>query len=395
MRRLAYGAVAAVALAAVPSPALASPLDDPSTDSFYTQSSPLLPALPHGTLLRSRPFTPLASPGTPLNARGWQIVYTSTDAHGRPIAVSGTVLVSNAAHTGPRPLIAWAAGTQGINDNCAPSHQYATGTEYEATYVQNVLARGWALTMTDYQGLGTPGDHTYLVGAAEGNAVLDSVRAARQLSGAGIGLATPVGITGYSQGGQAGGFAAEQQKKYAPEIRLKGVAVGGVAVDTLAMLNNVDGGLYSFLTPYALTGLNAAYPSLKLDSLLTPTGQTAVADARSKCLFDMFPAHAFEQSSSFTTGTPILQRPAVQALFNKSKVGLGVPAVPALIYHGVNDDVIPFTQAQQLHTSWCAKGGSVELKANATDHLTGLLIAPAMDWMAARFSGSPAPSGCP
>ena len=30
------------------------------------------------------------------------------------------------------------------------------------------LARGWALAITDYQGLGTPGDHTYMVGRALG-----------------------------------------------------------------------------------------------------------------------------------------------------------------------------------------------------------------------------------
>jgi hypothetical protein len=34
---------------------------------------------------------------------------------------------------------------------------------------------------TDYPGLGTPGVHAYLMGESEGRAVLDSVRAARNL----------------------------------------------------------------------------------------------------------------------------------------------------------------------------------------------------------------------
>ena len=37
------------------------------------------------------------------------------------------------------------------------------------------------MLQTDYQGLGTPGKHAYLVGKAEGRSVLDIVQAARQL----------------------------------------------------------------------------------------------------------------------------------------------------------------------------------------------------------------------
>ena len=44
---------------------------------------------------------------------------------------------------------------------------------------------GYVLAATDYQGLGTPGPHPYLVGAAEAMNALDSVRAARNLTEAG------------------------------------------------------------------------------------------------------------------------------------------------------------------------------------------------------------------
>ena len=46
-----------------------------------------------------------------------------------------------------------------------------------------LLAAGTAIVFTDYPGLGTPGPHPYLVGESEGRAVLDSIRAARQLLG--------------------------------------------------------------------------------------------------------------------------------------------------------------------------------------------------------------------
>jgi hypothetical protein len=44
-----------------------------------------------------------------------------------------------------RPLITWAPGTQGSADICDASYQYATGSEYEAQTVNNVILAGWAI----------------------------------------------------------------------------------------------------------------------------------------------------------------------------------------------------------------------------------------------------------
>jgi len=50
------------------------------------------------------------------------------------------------------------------------------------------LGAWWRDTVvfTDYPGLGTPGPHPYLVGESEGRAVLDSIRATRQLLGGAV-----------------------------------------------------------------------------------------------------------------------------------------------------------------------------------------------------------------
>lgn len=211
--------VACLSMIALPSAAVVAPGNDP----FY-QTPPHLPEGRHGALLRWRQTEP---PGIP--ARAWQILYQSTDARGNPVAVSGTVLVPHNPN-GPadRPVIAWAPGTHGIADICAASYQYNAGTDYEVSFgvIPETLARGWAIVVTDYEGLGTKGDHTYPVGRAEGQAVLDAVRAAQQLPGAGIAPSAPVGIMGYSQGGHAAEWAAQLHARYAPELQMKGVAAG-------------------------------------------------------------------------------------------------------------------------------------------------------------------------
>jgi hypothetical protein len=44
----------------------------------------------------------------------------------------------------------------------------AGGAFDEAFAVSNLLSRGWAVVVTDYPGLGTPGDEAYSVGIPEG-----------------------------------------------------------------------------------------------------------------------------------------------------------------------------------------------------------------------------------
>lgn len=71
-----------------------------------------------GTILRSEPFTA----GIPEGAEAWRILYVSTDEHDRPIAVSGLVIAATDAPAGPRPVLAWAHGTTGVVEACAPSN---------------------------------------------------------------------------------------------------------------------------------------------------------------------------------------------------------------------------------------------------------------------------------
>src|SRR5215213_2050040 len=153
---------------------------------------------------------------------------------GRPTVVSGMVLVPAAPSPGSRPLVAYAPGTQGWGDQCAPSRTVPAGSFGELVAVNGLLARGWAVVVTDYPGLGTPGPHRYNVGIAEGLAVLDALRAAVRLPPAGLDPSAPAAVAGYSQGGGAAGWAAQLQPVYAPSLPLVGVAAGGTPAGVAA-----------------------------------------------------------------------------------------------------------------------------------------------------------------
>ena len=83
----------------------------------------------------------------------------------------------------------WAHGTAGMADLCAPSKQtdIASGGRVHVgpcrvwrvdPDVQTFLDAGYVVAATDYEGLGTPGLHPFLVGESEGRGVLDAARAA-------------------------------------------------------------------------------------------------------------------------------------------------------------------------------------------------------------------------
>ncbi|WP_345029988.1 lipase family protein [Kutzneria kofuensis] len=94
-------------------------------------------------------------------------------------------------------------GTQGLGDDCAPSYHLRTRHRSGDRLPRAGDAQGYAVALTDYEGLGTPGTHTYAVSRSEGHALLDVARAASKVDGAGISPTAPVGVFGYSQGGQA------------------------------------------------------------------------------------------------------------------------------------------------------------------------------------------------
>lgn len=157
-------------------------------------------------------------------------MYRSSDAHGDPVAVTGTVLEPTVSWggPGPRPLVSFASGTIGQGDHCAPSHllldnlvRYRPPTDiiagYDNAFVYALLARGFAVAVTDYEGLGTPATHTYLNPWSEAHAMIDVARAAQRLDGTSIPSDGPVGFWGYSQGGGAAGGASERVGDYAPE----------------------------------------------------------------------------------------------------------------------------------------------------------------------------------
>jgi Secretory lipase len=214
------GAVVAAALimTCVAAPAAASAVRAPAGLAFYSPPKRLLVG-PHGSVIWARRVhSPLSA-----TAREYRVLYRSRSIAGKPVAVSGLVdMPRRRAPAGGWPVVSWGHVTVGVADVCAPSRDPTRITLVPGVYslFNGLLRRGYVITRTDYEGLGTRGVHPYLIGRSEGRGMLDSVRAARHLDSR---VGRRLAIGGYSQGGHAALWAAALAPRWARGLDFRGV----------------------------------------------------------------------------------------------------------------------------------------------------------------------------
>jgi Secretory lipase len=135
-------------------------------------------------------------------------MYRSTDAQGKPVAMTGTYIEPDVPWpgNGPRPLLAYATAPYGMGEQCAPSKLFNQGIRasldtgfdlmfnIEEGFIATLLARGFAIVITDGVGLGVHGPMApqFLNRLAGGTAVLDAARAAMRLPGTSLNPHGPV-----------------------------------------------------------------------------------------------------------------------------------------------------------------------------------------------------------
>lgn len=390
-----------------------------------------------GALMRTEAF-PLAGaippiPGAevltdgagPFSTDAQRIMYTSVGSRNQPVAVTGTYLQPRTPWTGPgtRPLAVLAPGTQGQGDHCAPSKTFQSpvsvrteplgvGFGYEILYTYALLARGFAVAVTDYEGLGTPGIHAYLNRESAARSVLDIARAAQQVPGSDVGSDPRTVLAGYSQGGAAVAAAAELHPEYSPEINLVGTSAGSPPADLLATIERLDGSVLTGVVGYALNGLVQANAELGplIDSYLNDSGRAMMAATSDQCIVETGVQFFTPGTESYTlsgrsVGDVLRGDPALMQALERQRIGRLKPSTPVQILSPLNDDVVPGPQSQQLGRDWCAQGVAVDMVIDpmpplapglTLNHAVPLItnLAGTTQYLVDRINDRPAPVNC-
>ena len=347
-----------------------------------------------GQLLQSQVL-----PGAPDGATAYKIFYQSTGLHGEPITVSGMVIAPpGPPPDGVRPVVAWAHPTTGVVPRCAPSLARKRFEMIAGLHL--MLARGYVVAATDYPGLGTPETHPYLVGDSEARAVIDLVRAARQIPAAGAGAKFVV--WGHSQGGQAALFTGLLAQAYAPDLQLLGVAAAAPATELSTLMNaDLDTSGGRNLTAMTLWSWARVYHAPS-DSVIAPSAIPVVDRLAEECIeliFDIWQRRRTEKplAQAFLSNNRFAGAEPWSSLLRQNTPGALPAAIPVFIAQGETDAlVLPRVTGDYVHRL-CANGSAVVLDS-VPDTGHGFVAFKASDaavaWIADRFAGLRAPSNC-
>ena len=369
-----------------PVPPTETPVPAPTGPAFYLPPEPL-PAGSPGTIIRAEPAP--APPG----AVAWKVLYHSRAVDGSDIAVSGYVVAPTATPpAGGFPVLAWAHGTTGIANQCAPTRMGTPADEIP--YLADFIARGFVVAATDYEGLGTPGVHPYAVGASEAHSLLDSVRAAENLPAAHAG--TRVLAFGQSQGGHAVLETGELAASYAPDLQLLGVLAGGPLTELSTIVGVLEKTPYFGYLFMAGAGFDAAYHTHILDDVLTPEGRASLSILQTGCVDQILARYAGVAPATLLAIDP-LQDPDVKRLAEANTPGNARSSAPILILHGGADAQIPPILSTLYTQRACKTGSTVELRFFPGLGHTGPVDSQEpliMQWLADRLAGKPPASSC-
>ena len=358
----------------------------PDLPDFYGVPDPL-PAGKPGQLINSESVD---APG--LNGTMSRVMYHSTTINGQDIAVTGLILIpKGTAPSGGWPIITWAHGTTSIADACAPSLK----PDEFVTLANGLLDAGYLVVATDYEGLGTPGRHPYIVGESQARGTLDIVRMAQTFPNANA--SKRYVVWGHSQGGHAAMFAGYIAKTYAPEIELVADVAGAPPSQLLLINAALQTSPYKHYIAMVAAAMNATYGDQKADltQVLTPEGLDFLKNIDTMCSGDLGKAAAGLDFTKLQKADPSTIPTWNQLLKDNDPGTFTAPIpVPLLIIHGGNDEQIPVVSSAALFDQLC-KIGQVQQRWVFADQSHAGVIAPSfssmISWIGNRFAGKPMP----
>lgn len=326
------------------------------------------------------------------NMNGWRVLFTTT-------SIDGTIVPESALIYSPRDnkkhdIIAWAHGTVGMADACAPSRA-KDGTK-SIPYIDDYISKGYAVVAPDYEGLGTDGVHPFLVGKSEGRSILDAIRMADKFSP--IKANAQAIVVGHSQGGQGSLFAGELQSTYAPDVKLLGtvaIAPAGELKELIAAAS-ARAGTTGFVVMGAV-GFSAAYKDVDISTVLTPDALTKSQVLGQGCLFSVIATYAND------VGTTLLADPSTfepwDTYLEENSPARIKSDVPVFIAQGMSDTTIPAIVTETMFNKACKLGtpGTRETYTGAGSDHSGVVKAAKKDvlnFVQDRFKGKEFISSC-
>lgn len=318
-------------------------------------------------------------------ARADEIKYRSYTLKGKSTVVSGAILIPKGQPPAEGwPVVAWAHGSSGVGDQCAPSLIENESGKIDlygyGGFVARLLEAGYAVTATDYEGLGTETDHPYIIADSEARSVIDSVRAAGEAEQS---ISKVWFAVGHSQGGQAAIAAGEMASSWGDGLDFRGT-IGLAPVTDVGQAYNygspgpVDRGFYLL----ALQGLKTQNADLKFEDYLGPQALEMLPATGRDCTLKIWADFSGNLGDKFGDFQFAPQSPEaalkLQPLLDAQTVPRGRTPGPMLLVVGDKDPSIKPAVTKQAVRNARAAGTTAEFKLYpGADHYSVLAASSA------------------
>jgi triacylglycerol lipase len=371
----------------------------PSEDPFYEPPAGYQHSAP-GTVLRSRDVEMGFLGLVPQKVRATQLLYRTTNRRGEPEACVTTVLVpAGHTHNQPRHVVSYQCAIDAVTSRCFPSYALrrrarAVGSlsQFEYLLIAAAVAEGWVVSVPDHEGRegmwGAPHEPGYRV--------LDGLRATLSFERFGLADDSRVGLWGYSGGGLASAWAAEEHADYAPELNIVGAVLGSPVGNLGNTFRRLNGTKFAALPALVVAALAKTYPDLNrvIDENVTDNGRALLARLERLTTGEAMIRH-FRHDMDRWVHPPleeVLAMPEVQEVFEAIRLGGTVPTPPVLIVQAVHDSVIAVDDIDELADLYASGGAQLTYHRDLfSEHmLLHPMSAPmTLRWLTDRFAGRP------
>jgi pimeloyl-ACP methyl ester carboxylesterase len=327
-----------------------------------------------------------------------RVVYRSTSGiDGSPTEVSGVVAIpAGKPPKGGWPVISFGHGTTGVLTKCGPS-MYGT-LPGNGFMMQAMLREGWAVAMTDYQGLGVEGYyHPFLDSATFGYNMIDAVRAARRV---GAPVSDRWVAFGHSLGGMAAWAAADQAGNYGQGLNLLGTLAMAPSADMSDLADDAWNGTLTsdqrVALVFVLQSLSWIHPDLDLDryrSGWTAAHWDQLLDCLPPNLDDIMRVREQMKNEDLKPATPE-DRERLRQMLAQMAVPRNRLTTPLMVVYGTEDTLVDLAGFERPLSRACAQGDHIQIEKKIGQGHSDLDSAFGLPWLQDRLNGLPVPNSC-
>lgn len=334
----------------------------------------------------------------------YTIHFLSTDENGQKLTIRAALFVPKGEPGEKFPLFVFGQGTTGLGDQCAPSMERPSVSNWGNYYnhLRTYAGQGFITVFPDYEGFNDDKRiHHYFNSQLEAHVLLDATRAALEFLPDQSEQAAF--YAGYSQGGHAAYAVKDYHPSYAPEVPIKGVIGFGATTNIVNLLKeNAD------LAPYLFYSYADFYGKDKVNiaELMAPNWlPTFEKDVLGKCISTV-PSyygtnHSRVYSSRFDDAlfNDRLDRdfPELDKLFTANSSGLKSSTIPSLLIQGDPDPIVTVKSQEEFINQACTAGNVITyMKYKGVHHFQTRHVSfkDVTEWMRDILAGNTPKSVC-